>query len=121
MSNGSDSSPQASSKLQAATAEALKADRAAVASKEKARVIKARLKSARKQVKALKAELKTTRKLARKCAKEAKRARKVLQNWVNGGFKAKKKARKMVPPNGSAFSAKARRPTASLPISGNSG
>jgi hypothetical protein len=96
MSTRSDSSAQDNTKLQRLTAEALRADKAALAAKQKADRAKARLKAAKKQAKAAKAELKIARKMARKAFKKAKAAKKALQLCLDRAAKQRKKTRKRV-------------------------
>jgi hypothetical protein len=94
MSTRSETSPQNGSKLEGLTANALKADKAAGATKEKARLAKERLKTAKREFKAAKNGFKDAKKAARKAGKEAKRARKALQICLERTARQRKKARK---------------------------
>jgi hypothetical protein len=118
MSTRSDSLPRQSSRLQVATAEALRADKAAISVKDKVRLAKARLKAARRQVKAAKEELKDARKLARKAVREAKHAKKVLRKLVQLG--ARNRSQKRSAPLPAAGVSPKARVTASRGLEGDS-
>ena len=92
MNNRSDSSHE-SSKLQALTVEALKADKAALAAKRKTSLAKANLKAAKKQLKTAKANLKEAKKATRKAVKKAKTARRTLQACLDRTAEHRKRAR----------------------------
>jgi hypothetical protein len=92
--NKTDVSPQAGSKLQALTADALKTGKAAMAAKQKVRSAKARLKAAKQSLKEARAALKEIKKLGHKTVKHAKRARKALQVCLDQIAKRKKRERK---------------------------
>jgi chromosome segregation ATPase len=94
MSKRNQAAPEAGPKLQALTAQALQADKAASATKEKARLAKTKLKTIKSELKTAKAALKTAKKLARKAAKEAKRSHKALQASLDRVAKWKKRERR---------------------------
>jgi hypothetical protein len=93
MSTRTDESARSNLQLHNLTAEALKADKAANAAKEKARGAKSRLKVAKREFKAAKSDLKAAKKSSRKAAKEAKRAQKALQVRLDRIAKHKKRRR----------------------------